>query len=254
MRKQSHILTTAVLVIFVLCHILPLYNAISHCVDGNVYDTVDELDDLYKDRLEVRRKAKDKLADAENTKLSDFLKEYAAKGAGVGVGTAAVGGALTGGIGLIPALLLGGITGYTAGLATGTFAYYKAIDDAKEALKTAEKELDHAAAKLEQAKERQAREAIQPRESQISAYATHNIDISTGKPIKNVDVYIAPEDPMNPNGPQNLTTGDFSSNVYSITLSHTFSTSDKGLHSVWVTIYLIDETTIDRYYKILVTD
>ena len=254
MKTQNRLITTAVLVIFVLCHILPLHNAISHCVDSNVYKTVDDLDDLYKDRYEIYRKAKDKLADAENTKLSDFLKEYAAKGAGVGVGTAAVGGALTGGIGLIPALLLGGITGYTAGLATGTFAYYKAIDDAKEALKTAQDELDHAAAKLEQAKQRQAREAIQPQELQISVYQPHTINISTGKPIKNVSVSIAPEDPMNPNGPINLDTGNFSSNVYSTTMSYSFSASDKGLHNVWVTIYLTDETTIYRYYQILVTD
>ena len=261
MRKQNRVFTTAVLVIFVLCHILPLHNAISHCVDGNVYKTVEDLDQLYKDRYEAVRQAEDTLKEKENNDL---------------LGSAASNAFILGKTGLIFGLIsslasgnpLPMVIGYAAGVTTGTIAairaHYKAIDDAKKALEKAETALDHAKKKLDEAKQAeaeakqaQADAAIQPQESQISAYAPHTINISTdaiGIPIKNVNVYIAPEDPTNPNGPTNLDTGNFSSNVYSTTMSHSFSTSDKGLQSVWVTVYLIDETTIDRYYKILVTD
>lgn len=254
MKSHNKLSTIIVLSIFVLGHILPLHNAISHCVDGNVYDTVDKLQRLYEIRVENARNKQKALTDAENTDKADFVREYIITHTTIGMGTAAIGSTLTAGITLLPAIGIGYITGVATGTATGTIAYYKAISDAKEALKTAEEELDHAAAKLEQAKERQAREAIQPNESQISAYETHTINISTGKPIKNVEAYIAPEDPMNTNAPVYINTGDFSNNVYSTTLSHVFSTSDKGLQSVWVTIYLTDETTIYRSYQILVTD
>ncbi len=264
MRTQNRIFTTVVLVIFVLCHIIPLHKAISHCVDGNVYKTVEDLDQLYKDRFEAVKQAEDTLKEKENNDL---------------LGSAASNAFILGKTGLIFGLIsslasgnpLPMAIGYAAGVTAGTIAairsHYKAIDDAKKALEKAETDLDHAKKKLDEAKQSEADAkqakadaAIQPGESQISVYQTHTISISTdaiGIPIKNVNAYFIPQDltdPMSDSMPFALDTGNFSSNVYSTTLSHSFSSKDKGLHSVSVTIYLIDGTALDRSYQILVTD
>lgn len=259
MKTTKKLSTIIVLSIFVLCHILPLHNAISHCVDANVYKTVEDLDQLYKDRFEVYRNAKKKLDEAENTDRAEFVRNYIITHTAIGMGTAAIGSTLTAGITLLPAVGIGYITGIATGTATGTIAYYKAISDAKKALKTAETELEHAKAKLDKAKERQSRETIRPRESIITVYQPHNIDISTKAeniPIARVEAYFAPNDLIDKSVTETITvdTGYFSNNVYETTLSYTFSTKQKGYHSGWVTVYLTNGKEIKRHYIIHVTD
>ncbi len=251
MRTHNRLLAIIVLSIFVLAHILPLHNAISDCF---VDTSVSYLENAYDNGLERVRLARIALEDKQN---NDFLKSW--------VDTTMVTTITGTAIGTLSALLsmnpIPIVVGSVGGIVTGTVAsiqsHYKAIKDARDELEAAEKDLKHIREYLILAKQKEAEAAIQPQESHISVYTPHTIKISTGKPIKNVNVYIAPqdlEDPMSNSSPVFFDTGDFSNNVYNITISHTFSTQDKGTQSIWVTIYLNDETTIPRQYNILVTD
>ena len=253
MKKQNHVFTTAVLVIFVLCHILPLHNAISDCVDSNVHKTVEDLDQLVKDRFEIVRQ---KERDLENKENNDLLRSI--------LGAASI-GTMTGGfLGCIGSLIslnpipmfLGSLGGATTGTIAAIQAHYKAIDDAKEALKTAKDEYEHAKAALHLAEQAEAESTIQPQNygMNINWLPTHDINISSSTlPIKDVSVAFMPLDATDTRPP--IYAGDsFSTNIWSTTVSYTFSRYQKGIYNAQVTVTLIDGRTIYRQYNISVTD
>ena len=69
MKTQNRLFTIIVLSIFVLGHILLLHNAISDCADIQGYETVQDYEKLYKDRLKELSDAKDDLKKAEYNDL-----------------------------------------------------------------------------------------------------------------------------------------------------------------------------------------
>lgn len=244
MRKQNRVLTTAVLVIFVLCHILPLHNAISKCVPPED-DTVSKLKSLVQIRRDAVISAEQTLQRAEDKELIDSIAIHSYIQAGLG----AAGGSLGGPTGAIFAGTVGGVSGAI----TGTIVYYRAINNAKAALEAAKTRHTHAQTALELAMQAQADAAIQPRETHISIFytPTHTIDISTNDPIKEVDVYFVPTDWESGNSSFGKAE-TFDTFTYSTSMSHTFSEYDKGNYSVTVTVYIVGQDSISKTYEISV--
>lgn len=247
MRKQYRIFTTAVLVIFVLCHVLPLHNAISKCVEKED-DTVEKLERLVQIRQDAVTSAKDTLQRAKDKELIDSIAIHSYIQAGLG----AAGGSLGGPKGIMLGVTIGGISGAI----TGTIVYYRAINNAKGALKAAETRLAHAKAALHLAKQAEAESTIQPQNyaMNVNWLPTHNIDISSDTlPIKEVSIAFMPLEATETRPP--IYTGEgFSSNIWKTTVSYTFSRYQKGIYMAQVTVTLIDGHTIYRQYHISVTD
>ena len=247
MRTQNRVFTTAVLVIFVLCHILPLHNAISNCVPKED-DTIEKLGRLVQIRRDAVISARDTLQRAKDKELIDSIAIHSYIQAGLGV----AGGSLGGPKGMIIAGTVGGVSGAI----TGTIVYYRAINNAKGALAAAETRLTHAEAALHLAEQAEAESTIQPQNygMNVNWLPTHDINLSSNTlPIKEVSVAFMPLDAADTRPP--IYAGDgFSENIWSTTFSYTFSRYQKGIYNAQVTVTLIDGRTIYRQYDISVTD
>lgn len=236
MKTKNRLFTIIALSTFVLSYILPLHNAISHCVEDSMYNSISLLESLVVHRQDKVKDAEDDLADKENNDLLDSI-----------LGAATIGGMTGGFLGAIASvatvnplpMFLGPLGGVTTGTIAAIQAHYKAIDDAKEALKTAKEKLAHAQAKLDAAKQGPANVTIAPRESHISIYytPTHHIDISSDKPIDEIKVSIKPVDDTITGNDSSYTISFPNGETYSTTISETFSRYDyKGKYKVEITV------------------
>ena len=248
MKTKKGLFTTIVLSIFVLTHILPLYNAISDCADIEGYETVEDYDDLYKDRLKELSDAQDALTKAENNNLFSHWIETTVVTTITGTVAGTLGALAT----MNPLPLQIGIIG---GIASGTIAsiatHYKAIKAAREAVKTAEKRVIHAKAKLVAAKQQESEETIIPRERYINIdhTPTHHIDISSSTwAIREVSVAFMPTDRYSTRPIINTSKTIENVTTTSTTLSYTFTEDQTGPYSAQVTVTLINGYHIYRQY------